>query len=177
MRANPPLRSSSATCFAWLSVPSPARPVAPTMCPRASPGTASSGLSRRSIFESPRSSLLQRLRLLSSGCPRNSAPPKPPLMPPRASPGTAPSDSADGECPGRPAPSCPSAMPIGGSPGSPGFHAFRPFRIRFLGSPRLCGYGWVNDVSPHLLELCILVYPAFDSPGVPASCARWLCRG
>jgi hypothetical protein len=47
-------------------------------------------------------------------------------------------------------------MPIGGSPGSPEFRTFRPFRIRFLGLPRLCGYGWVNDVSPPSLELCIL---------------------
>jgi len=111
------------------------------------------------------------------GVPETEAPPNPLPMPPRASPSTASSGSADGERPGRPAPSCPSAMPIGGSPGSPGFHTFRPFRIRFSGLPRLCGYGWVNDVSPPSLELCICCYPACDSPGVPASCARWLCRG
>jgi len=125
----------------------------------------------------PASCLLQRLRLLSSGCPRNSAPPAPPLMPPRASPGTASSGCADGDRTSRPALSCPSAMPIGGSPGSPGFRAFRPFRIRFPGLPRFHGYSWVNDVSPPSLELCICCYPACDSPGVPASCARWLCRG
>jgi hypothetical protein len=125
----------------------------------------------------PASRLLQRLRLPSSGCPRNSAPPNPLLTPPRASPGTASSGCADGDRPGRPALSCPSAMPIGGSPGSPGFHAFRPFRIRFLGLPRLCAYGWVDDVSPTSLELCILVYPACEFPSVPGSCARWLCRG
>jgi len=111
------------------------------------------------------------------GVPETGAPPATPLMSPRASPGTTSSGCADGDRTGRPALSCPPAMPIGGSPGSPGFRAFRPFRIRFPGLPRLCGYGWVNDVSPPSLELCICCYPACDSPGVPASCARWLCRG
>jgi len=68
-------------------------------------------------------------------------------------------------------------MPIGGSPGFPGFHAYRPFRIRFPGLPRLRGYGWVDDVSPALLELCILGLAESDFTGVPASSARWLCRG
>jgi len=90
------------------------------------------------------------------GVPETQAPPASLPMSPRASPGTASSGCTDGERPGRPAPSCPPAMPIGGSPGSPGSRAFRPFRIRFPGSPRLCGYGWVNDVSPPSLEPCIL---------------------
>lgn len=141
------------------------------------PRSASSGFTGDRAASFPASHLLQRLRLLSSGCPRNSAPPNPLLTPPPASRGTASSGYADGDRTGRPAPSCPSAIPNGGSPGSPGFRAFRPFRLRFPGLPRLCGFGWVNDVSPPSLELCICCYPACDSPGVPASCARWLCRG
>jgi hypothetical protein len=115
----------------------------------------------------PESRLLQHLRLLSSGCPRNSAPPNSLLMSPRASPGTTSSGCADGDRMSRPTLSCPPAMPIGGSPGSPGFHAFRPFRIRFLGLPRLCGYGWVDDVSPTSLELCILGLSSVRFPGCP----------
>jgi hypothetical protein len=90
----PALRSFSATCFAWLSVPSPAWPVAPKMCPRASPGTASSG-------GKPAIELRVSPPLISfsgSGCsapgvPETEAPPAPPLTPPRASPGTASSGS------------------------------------------------------------------------------------
>jgi len=115
----------------------------------------------------PASRLLWRLRLLSSGCPRNwsstsSASDASPGIPEYASSGC-----ADGESPGRPAPSCPSAMPIGGSPGSPGFRTFRPFRVRVSGLPRLCGYGWVNDVSPPSLELCILGLSCKPFPGCP----------
>ena len=54
MRVAPPLGSFSATCFASPSVPGAAWPVALTMCPRASPGTASSGPSRRLSCEFPR---------------------------------------------------------------------------------------------------------------------------
>jgi len=102
-----------------------------------------------------------------SSVPDAGAPPNPLLTPPRASPSTASSGCADGDRPGRPALSCPSTMPIGGSPGSPEFHTFRPFRIRFAGLPRLCGYGWVNDVSPPLLELCILGLSCKRLPGCP----------
>jgi len=101
------------------------------------------------------------------GVPETRAPPAPLPMSPRASPGTTSSGCVDGECPGRPELSCPSALPIGGSPGSPGFRAFRQFRIRICGLPRFCGYGWVNDVSPLSLELCILGLSCKPFPGCP----------
>jgi len=103
----------------------------------------------------------------ASGVPKTGAPPNSLVMPPQASPGTASSGCADGDRTGRPALSCPSTLPIGGSSGSPEFRTFRPFRIRFLGLPRLCGYGWVNDVSPPSLELCILGLSCKRFPGCP----------
>jgi len=49
----------------------------------------------------------------------------------------------------------PSAVPTFGSPGCPESSTFRRRRFCFPGLPRFGIYGWVDDESPSVLELCI----------------------
>jgi len=50
----------------------------------------------------------------------------------------------------------PSAVPTFKFPGCPESLTFRRRRLCFLGLPRLRIYGWIDDESPSVLELCIL---------------------
>jgi len=178
LRVSPPLRFFGNPCFASSSVPGAAWPVSPTMCPRASSGTASSGSSRRSSCESPRLSSplaspaaqlrvspkleLHQLRLRRlPGHPRVLHLPAVPMGKARVAPHLrvhrrcrlvdlrVPLDFA------------PSGRSVSASPGCPVSAATAGSMM----SPRLRS----NFASSG--------YPASHSPGVPASCARWLCRG
>jgi hypothetical protein len=50
----------------------------------------------------------------------------------------------------------PSAVPTFEFPGCPESLTFRRGRLCFLGLPRFRIYGWIDDESPSVLELCIL---------------------
>jgi len=94
------------------------------------------------------------------------------LMDPRVASVRAPSGCAFRESPGCPAsplpatsidqfPGCPKSRVsqrcrLTNPPGCPGVSALRRYRFCFLGLPRLRIYGWVDDESPTVLELCII---------------------
>jgi len=156
LRVAPPLESFSATCFASPSVPGAAWPVSLTMCPRASPGTASSGPSRR----------------LSCEFPRLSSPSASPAAQLQVSPKLSAAKSASDASPGIPE-YCIFRLCRWGSSGSPrtflsigdadwwisGFPRISHLPAVPYPLPRVAPslrHGWVNDVSPPLLELCIL---------------------
>jgi len=148
------------------------------MCPRASSATASSGVSRRLIFESPRSS----------------SPSASPAAQLRVSPKLSATKSASDASPSIPRYCIFRLVPMGIVRVAPHFLVHRRCRLvdlrvppdftpsgRSVSASSGCPVpaataGSMMSPQPRS-NFASSGYPACESPGVPASCARWLCRG
>jgi len=103
----------------------------------------------------------------SPGCPGSSLLQPLPLMNLRVAPGLSSSGFAGGEFFGLPQSSSPSAVPIGGSPGSPGSAAFRHLLFPLLRVTPDRRPQRVDDESPLRSNFASSVYPADGFPGCP----------
>jgi len=134
----------------------------------------------------PESSLLWRASRWISGLPRISHPPALPAMRLRVAPNSASSGVPAMNPQVAPVSSSSCATP-GESPGCPEFSLPLRRRRRISGFPRIsrpsgstvpaspgfpdsCSYGWADDDSPNLLELCILGRAADESSCPIGSC-------